>query len=342
MEESIQIDEYDSPWKEAIDTYFEEFMAFFFPEAHKDIDWSRGYETLDTELKQVVRDANLGKRLADKLVKVWLHNGKQAVVLVHIEIQGQYESGFSQRMWIYHYRICDRYLDENTEVVSLAILGDDNNWWRPKNHKYSRWGCKLNFQFPVVKLLDYRENWSALRESRNPFAIMVMAYLKTKETRDNASERFTSKLSIIRGLYDGGYTKEQILQLFRLVDWMMTLPKELRSRFDNEVSSIEEEKKMPYITSIERLGIERGIKQGIEQGIKQGIEQGIEQESLRSKRESIIEVLEIRFAEIPSELTAVINGIEDFELLKQLHKRAVTVASVEELQQLIPQNDGEN
>jgi len=330
MKESIQIDEYDSPWKEAIDTYFEEFMAFFFPKAYRDIDWSRGYETLDTELKQVVRDANLGKRLADKLVKVWLHNGKQAVVLVHIEIQGEYESGFAQRMWIYHYRICDRYLDDNTEVVSLAILGDDNNWWKPKNHHYSRWGCKLNFQFPVVKLLDYQKNWSALTASRNPFAIMVMAHLKTKETRNNASERFSSKLSIIRGLYDGGYSKEQILQLFRLVDWMMTLPKELRSRFNYEVSSIEEEKKMPYITSIERLGIERGIEQGIERG------------NLQTQRQSIIEVLEIRFAEVPSELTAVLNGIEDLEFLKQLHKRAVTVASVEELQQLITQNDGEN
>ncbi len=79
---------------------------------------------------------------------------------------------------------------------------------------------------------------------------------------------------------------------------------------------------MPYITSIERLGIERG--------------------SLQTQRQSIIEVLEIRFAEVPSELTAVLNGIEDLELLKQLHKRAVTVASVEELQQLISQNDGEN
>jgi len=197
---------------------------------------------------------------------------------------------------------------------------------KPKNHHYSRWGCKLNFQFPVVKLLDYQKNWSALTASRNPFAIMVMAHLKTKATRNNASERFSSKLSIIRGLYDGGYSKEEIVQLFRLVDWMMTLPKELRSRFNYEVSSIEEEKKMPYITSIERLGIERGIERG----------------NLQTQRQSIIEVLEIRFAEVPSELTAVLNGIEDLEFLKQLHKRAVTVASVEELQQLITQNDGEN
>ncbi len=42
--------DYDSPWKEMLDGYFPAFMAFFFPEAHTDIDWTRGYESLDTEL----------------------------------------------------------------------------------------------------------------------------------------------------------------------------------------------------------------------------------------------------------------------------------------------------
>jgi hypothetical protein len=32
----------DSPWKEALDRYFERCMAFFFPQAHAEIDWSRG------------------------------------------------------------------------------------------------------------------------------------------------------------------------------------------------------------------------------------------------------------------------------------------------------------
>jgi hypothetical protein len=30
--------EYDSPWKEILEDYFEDFMAFFFPKAHEDID----------------------------------------------------------------------------------------------------------------------------------------------------------------------------------------------------------------------------------------------------------------------------------------------------------------
>ena len=62
--------DYDSPWKEMLEGYFPAFMAFFFPAAHADIDWALGYESLDTELAQIVRDAALGRRLADKLVKV--------------------------------------------------------------------------------------------------------------------------------------------------------------------------------------------------------------------------------------------------------------------------------
>ena len=80
--------DYDSPWKEALDVYFAAFLAFFFPEAHADIDWARGYETLDKELQAVVREAELGRRLVDKLVKVWRQGGAEEWVLVHVEVQG--------------------------------------------------------------------------------------------------------------------------------------------------------------------------------------------------------------------------------------------------------------
>ncbi len=33
--------DYDSPWKEALDRYFEAFLLFFFPQTHADIDWTR-------------------------------------------------------------------------------------------------------------------------------------------------------------------------------------------------------------------------------------------------------------------------------------------------------------
>ncbi len=42
------------------------------------------------------------KRFADKLYKVWLLRGEEVWILIHIEIQSQYEENFPQRMYIYN------------------------------------------------------------------------------------------------------------------------------------------------------------------------------------------------------------------------------------------------
>jgi len=160
----------------ALDIYFEAFMAFCFSEIHGDINWSRNYESLDTELQEVVRDAETGRRLADKLVKVWLNDGKEVVVLVHVEIQSQVQSDFAKRMYIYNHRLFDRY---DQEVISLAVLGDEQAAWRPTNYGYTRWGFESSLQFPMVKLLDYQQRWSELEQSSNPFAVVIMAHLST-------------------------------------------------------------------------------------------------------------------------------------------------------------------
>ena len=129
-------DDYDSSWKDILELYFAEFMAFFFPQAHADIDWSCGYESLDSELQKIVRDAELGKRLADKLMSVYRLSGEQQLVLIHLEIQGHYESQFPLRMYIYHYRLFDKY---HRPIVSLAVPGDDDANWRPSAYEAELW-----------------------------------------------------------------------------------------------------------------------------------------------------------------------------------------------------------
>ncbi|WP_242541156.1 hypothetical protein [Phormidium pseudopriestleyi] len=52
---------YDQPWKEALEDYLEPFLAFFFPQVHEVVDWSRGYESLDKELQQITPSATSGE-----------------------------------------------------------------------------------------------------------------------------------------------------------------------------------------------------------------------------------------------------------------------------------------
>jgi len=87
-QESVPVTDFDSPWKEAIELYFESFMLFFFPHIHAEIDWSKGYTFLDKEFQEIVRDSATGRRYVDKLVKVFLLDGMETWVLVHVEVQG--------------------------------------------------------------------------------------------------------------------------------------------------------------------------------------------------------------------------------------------------------------
>jgi hypothetical protein len=249
--------DYDSPWKEALDRWFRPFLAFFFPPAHADIDWSRGYETLDTELQQVVRDAELGRRYADKLVKVWLRDGSERWLLVHVEVQGRREEGFARRVFVYNYRIFDRY---NAEVVSLVVLADDDANWLPRGFRYGRWGAETGNRFEPVKLLHYAGREVELEADANPFARVVLAHLKALETRQDSASRHAWKLRLVRGLYEGGFGAEDVRELFRLIDWMMELPPALENLFWREMERLEEERRMPYVTSVERIGMERGRK----------------------------------------------------------------------------------
>lgn len=250
--------DYDSPWKEILEAYFRDFIGFFFPHIEPEIAWERGYDFLDKELQQVVRDAELGRRYADKLVKVWRGSGEEAWVMTHIEIQGQEETHFTERMFTYNYRLRDRY---NRPIASLAVLGDERSTWRPRSYTDELWGCRIQFDFPVVKLLDYGANWSDLENNPNPFALVVMAHLKAKETRSDDQERKAWKFSLTRRLYEQGYERQDILNLYRFIDWLLVLPEGLEREFQEDLQRFEQERQMQYVTSIERMAMQEGSKQ---------------------------------------------------------------------------------
>ena len=91
--------DWDSPWKETLQHFFRAVLAFFFPDLHDAIDWSKGYESLDKEFQQIVADARTGRGLADKLFKVWRRDGRELWLLVHVEVQGRVERRFGRRMF---------------------------------------------------------------------------------------------------------------------------------------------------------------------------------------------------------------------------------------------------
>ena len=138
------------------------------------------------------------------------------------------------------------------------ILCDADEKWRPNSYGFSLPGTSLNFEFSTVKLLDYWARWEELEASQNPFAWVVMAHLKMQETKGDNSSRKVWKMRLVRGLHESGYDKTDILNVYRFIDWILNLPKPLENEFWQELKAYEEDRKMPYITTGERIGYDRG------------------------------------------------------------------------------------
>ncbi len=302
--------EYDSPWKDAIDIFFEAFIKMFFEDLHALIDWSYSPRMLDKEFQQIAAQSDTGERTVDKLVEVRMRSGETKWLLVHLEIQNQWVDDFAKRMFVYYYRIRDKY---DKQVVSLAILGDMNPRWRPNTFIDEVAGCRVEFRYPLVKLVDYENQVEQMRNRANPVAMLVSAHLIAMRTQGKSIARCDSKIALALALSREGFDLKELHELFRLVDWMLDLPEELELQFRAELQKLKDENIMPYVTSIERLAIKEGREQGIEEGIEKGIEKGIEQGIEKGVIAGKIQLLQQMLGE-PETPTATLVSLSDDQL----------------------------
>jgi hypothetical protein len=322
-------DDFDSPWKDALGLFLQQFLAFFFPAIHDAIDWTCGYEALDKEFQQIVRHAKPGKRLADKLFKVWEKDGQERWLLIHVEVQGDFEPDFPERMFDYNTRARQLY---NRLVVSLAVLTDDRPDWRPDRFEDGAWGCTIGIRFPMVKLLDWADKTDKLETDANPFAAVVLAHLKALETRGAPADRQRWKLRLAKGLYEHDWSAQDVRQLFRLIDWLLELPEEMQEAFRAEVHRYEQEKQMPYVTSLERLARAEGVQEGRQEGRQEGLQKGRQEGRREGLREGLLEgielALETKFGASGRKLLPQVRRIRDIDRLRALAGEIKTSATL--------------
>jgi hypothetical protein len=118
----------------------------------------------------------------------------------------------------------------------------------------------------MVKLLDYEARSQELDASENPFSIVVKAHLKAQSTTRKTTERRQWKLALVREMYARDYSAQDVINLFRFIDWIMVLPESAEALFWEEVQLFEANQPMPYITSVERIGIRKGKEIGLQEG----------------------------------------------------------------------------
>ncbi|MDM8523702.1 DUF4351 domain-containing protein [Desulfococcaceae bacterium HSG8] len=120
------------------------------------------------------------------------------------------------------------------------------------------------------------------------------------------------KIALIRHLYHKGFSKQDIINLFRFTDWLMFLPEKEDDLFWEQVSVFEKEGKMQYITSVERIGYKRGYKTGVQSVLARQIAK-----KFNSQPDMELPKLEKLS---PDDFPELGEQILDFESLEALHE----------------------
>ena len=283
------------------------------------IDWSQPPDFRDQELRELLVEAPEGSSRVDVLIRVAMCDGGSQTLYVHLEVQSSKEDDFSRRVFHCFHGIRRAY---GEDVISLAILADLDPDWRPAEYRYERLGCEVAFRFPCCKLLDILPG---LADDFSLPALAAKAQIAALQTSRNPDKRSAVRWLLTRSLYEHGYSKEAINEAYRLIAWMMRLPKTQALHFRKQLVDFHKENNMPYLIDTEEIAIEQALSQGLSQGRQEGRQEG----EILAQQQAVIEALEIRFDRVPDGLREEIGLVADPARLHALHRAAIRCADIE-------------
>ena len=114
-----------------------------------------------------------------------------------------------------------------------------------------------------------------------------------------------------------------ILDLFRLIHWMIDIPEALEPLFIQEHFQWEEEKKMPYITPFEHRAQEKGEAKGKAEGKAEGLLEAIELG------------LKLRFGAEGLQCLAAVQQLADIDALRRIKQVIETAATPDDIRRLL-------
>jgi hypothetical protein len=252
--------QHDSAWKDILDVYFPQALEVCFPELYDQIDWTREWTSLDKELQAITKDGETGKQYVDKLIRVYLKNGNEFWIPIHLEIEQEPTPKFPERMFLYGSRLFDRY---RRIIVSCALLTDESQQ-RPTFYEIGLGKARLRQDFLLCKLIDFEKKRNELEASTNPFAAVILFHLDSLAAKKQPQqERLQTKISITRHLFEKGFQKQDVINIFRFIDFSISLTGQLELQYQDEIHKIEARRHMSYVSSVERLSEKKGLEKGM-------------------------------------------------------------------------------
>jgi Putative transposase, YhgA-like len=254
--------DHDRLYKVLLQTFFQEFVELFFPEAAVAIDFTH-VKFLSEEIFTDLTGGQRGR--VDLLVETKL-KGEDALILIHLEPQSYYERDFAERMFIYASRLYEKY---RRRIVPIAIFSHERKKKEPDTFSW-------DFQFLDVLKFRYfslqlnHQDWRKYVQTNNPVAAALLSSMGY-DKRDRI-ELYGSFLRIMLDLkFDPA--RMRLLTVF-FESYMQLSASEENLAYSEFIKQYPQEEGtlMEWLTSHEKKGFQKGLIEGEIEGKKKQLE----------------------------------------------------------------------
>jgi len=181
-----QID-HDRLFKELLETFFAEFMALFFPEAYRAIDFTH----LKFLQQEVFTDVTAGERHEVDIIVETRLKTEPGLILVHVEPQAYVQKDFNERMFIYFSRLYEKH---RRKILPIAVFSYDQVRDEPDTFA-QRFSFLDVLRFRFYKLELKKLPWREYVHRDNPVAAALLSKMGFAE-----EEKVRVKLEFLRML----------------------------------------------------------------------------------------------------------------------------------------------
>ncbi|MFM2392818.1 MAG: hypothetical protein RLZZ546_800, partial [Bacteroidota bacterium] len=272
----------DELWKGAIEDFADSFIKYFYPNYIHLIDWKKEIEFLDSELPRLSRGLRKGKRIADKLLKVYLKDGTEKWFLIHIEVQSQSDKDLQKRMFTMYYRIKDKY---DVDVAAMVILAY-NEAKETSVFKESFWDTELIFKYKTYNLAKEVEKGNI--DYENIFSIIVQSvYIDLKYTVDE-EKKFDEKMKLLEDFFGRRINDEEYGEILNFISTFIRFKTDSLAKKINQYINIKTNYKSMGINEVIRTAYEKEVQKKVRIIAKKDEALSKEREALLKKEEALL------------------------------------------------------
>ncbi len=294
---------HDHNFKNLFLDFPKESLEFFFPEAEKC--WGKVHHV--EFLRQEPKKHHLSDASLELDMPILFHFENQQLLLWLVEFQEDKAKFSIYKLLRYTTDLMESHPDA---LVIPTVLFSDRKKWRKtvdiKLHAQLNDRLFLHFEYIFHKLfalnaLDYYN-------VNNPVVKILLPKMNYKKE---------DRMEMIRHAYSGLFQLVSIGLFDKYVDFIDTYA---------EIGEWEQQKLHDEIVHHKETAmLAKYIR---EKGVQQGVQKGI----IKKAKEDIIEILQLRFGKIPSEIIDKINRTNDLEILSIFLKQGVQAKNLDQIE----------